>query len=154
MNNHRLIIFDNSLHTFVDCIQVISKKEENKLNISQWIQLKLHLGICSLCRLFEEQNKMIAKAFAYYKETNTILLPEEKKQQIIEAVLSTIDWLYQIALLNIFKCLALSLNIRIPSFNVMYSSWCCDLLRLLISNNIFQCLIISFHPKNKEWVGS
>lgn len=37
-----------------------SKKEEGKLNWIEKIQLRSHLAICSLCRLFEVQSQIIA----------------------------------------------------------------------------------------------
>jgi len=57
----------------------ISLKEERKLSVKQQIQLWLHLGICSLCKLFYRQNKIITQHAARLQEhTQAELSPEEK----------------------------------------------------------------------------
>lgn len=37
----------------------ISRKEEGRLSMVQRVQLWLHLATCSLCRLFNKQNRII-----------------------------------------------------------------------------------------------
>jgi hypothetical protein len=57
----------------------ISLKEERKLSLSQQIQLWLHLGICSLCKLFYRQNKIIIQQAAkLHEHTQAELSPGEK----------------------------------------------------------------------------
>jgi predicted anti-sigma-YlaC factor YlaD len=44
-------------------VDYLSKKEEGKLGTVQRFQLWRHLASCSLCRIFSEQNTVIARAF-------------------------------------------------------------------------------------------
>lgn len=66
-------------------VDYISKKEEGKLSLWQRIQLARHLAICSLCKRFAYQNKMIAGMFSNRDHTNH--LSEEDKKKITDAVL-------------------------------------------------------------------
>jgi predicted anti-sigma-YlaC factor YlaD len=67
-------------------VDLISKKEEGKLSVSQRFRLWKHLGECSLCRKFLAQNKLIAKAFKLQQDKET-RLTEKDKEQIIDAVI-------------------------------------------------------------------
>jgi predicted anti-sigma-YlaC factor YlaD len=67
-------------------VDLISKKEEGKLSVSQRFRLWKHLAECSLCRRFAGQNKLIAKAFKLQKGEET-RLTEKEKEQIIDAVI-------------------------------------------------------------------
>lgn len=63
---------------------LVSKKEEGKLSWIESIQLRSHMTICSLCRLFEQQSKLIAKhAKHMHGETP---LPEDQKKKIEQAL--------------------------------------------------------------------
>lgn len=55
----------------------ISKKEEGKLSLTQRIQLWMHFGICSLCKMFYRQNKIIIQK-ATKIETDETLTPQAK----------------------------------------------------------------------------
>ena len=48
--------------TCKQAVHYISKKEEGKLSAVQRFALWRHLAVCSLCRIFSQQNKIIAKA--------------------------------------------------------------------------------------------
>lgn len=66
----------------------ISKKEEGRLSASQRVALWRHLAICSLCRLFSKQNKMMSQAaqLSDLSTTQPALSPEEKEQLINEVL--------------------------------------------------------------------
>jgi len=57
-----------------------SKKEEGKLSWIGKIQLRSHMTICSLCRLFEQQSQIIAHHAKHAECTDT--LSEEAKRRI------------------------------------------------------------------------
>ena len=63
----------------------ITKKEEGKLSLGQRIQLWQHLLICSLCRLFNLQNKTITNNAVALANTEIILSVEEK-QTMVETI--------------------------------------------------------------------
>lgn len=56
-----------------------SKKEEGKLSWIEKILLRFHMTICSLCRLFEQQSKIIAHQ-AKHAECNDTLSEEAKNK--------------------------------------------------------------------------
>ena len=66
----------------------ISKKEEGRLSASQRVALWRHLAICSLCRLFSRQSKMMSQAARESDSLNALpgLSPEEKEQIINEVL--------------------------------------------------------------------
>lgn len=69
--------------TCKEAVDFISKKEEKKLSILQRFQLMRHLAVCSLCRLFEKQNKTMISSFSKPTgEQNNFLTPEEKEDII------------------------------------------------------------------------
>jgi hypothetical protein len=57
-----------------------SKKEEGKLSWIEKIQLRSHMTICSLCRLFEQQSLIIAHQAKHAECTDK--LSEEAKRRI------------------------------------------------------------------------
>ena len=62
---------------------MISKKEEGKLSLINHVQLWYHLFICSLCKLFYQQNTLIIKnATHLHKYIDVNLSPEQKKEMI------------------------------------------------------------------------
>ena len=74
--------------TCKQAVDYISKKEEGKLNPLQKIQLWRHLAICSLCRIFSEQNRLFAKmAGKSLKETK--VLSKDEKENIIDEILGS-----------------------------------------------------------------
>ncbi|CAN5655013.1 hypothetical protein BH10BAC2_BH10BAC2_01070 [soil metagenome] len=69
--------------TCMEATNFISLKEEGKLSLKQYIQLWLHLGICSLCKLFYRQNKIITKSTGKLHEHTTAKLSAAQKETII-----------------------------------------------------------------------
>jgi len=65
---------------------MISKKEEGKISFLERIQLWQHLLICSLCKLFMKQNKLITSVIREAEKKSAASLSEKEKQQIIDAV--------------------------------------------------------------------
>lgn len=65
---------------------MVSKKEEKKLSWREKFQLKLHLAICKMCRLFEKQSRRISKDAAQLHEHTTEALSTEKKQEMKTAL--------------------------------------------------------------------
>jgi hypothetical protein len=63
---------------------LVSKKEEGKLNWIESIQLRSHMAICSLCRLFEQQSNFIAKQAKQVDENAS--LTEHQKIKIIKTL--------------------------------------------------------------------
>jgi len=59
-----------------------SKKEEGKLSWVEKIQLRSHMTICSLCRLFEQQSQIIAHHAKHAECTDK--LSDEAKRRIQE----------------------------------------------------------------------
>ena len=74
--------------TCKQAVDYISKKEEGKLSPLQKIQLWRHLAICSLCRIFSEQNKLFAK-IAGKSILEKKVLSENDKEIIIDEVLGS-----------------------------------------------------------------
>ena len=69
-----------------EAVEFILKKEEGKLSV--WGQLRLwrHLAICSLCRIFSNQSKLINQALRQRKEKQ-YTLSDDEKEHIIRNVL-------------------------------------------------------------------
>jgi hypothetical protein len=64
--------------TCKQAVNYISKKEEGKLSAVQRFALWRHLAVCSLCRRFSDQNKVIGKAMREMNNSSVILTQEEK----------------------------------------------------------------------------
>jgi hypothetical protein len=63
---------------------LVSKKEQGRINLFDRITLQMHLGICSLCKRFEQQTGFIIKNT---KHTHTEeKLSDEVKDRIKEAL--------------------------------------------------------------------
>ncbi len=60
----------------------IVKKEEGGLSAKQRLQLWLHLSICSLCKLFMKQNKVITNTFHNNKQSSAFLSQSDKNKMI------------------------------------------------------------------------
>jgi predicted anti-sigma-YlaC factor YlaD len=67
---------------------LISKKEDGKLGFIDSIKLKLHLSICSACRLFENQSWFIKINANHSHEHLDVTLSEEAKQKLTTALKS------------------------------------------------------------------
>ncbi|MBC7587994.1 MAG: zf-HC2 domain-containing protein [Chitinophagaceae bacterium] len=63
---------------------LVSKKEDGKLSFLEKIQLRLHLSICSFCRLFAKQSFLIGNN-AKHAHT-TACLTNEQKEKIKELI--------------------------------------------------------------------
>jgi hypothetical protein len=63
---------------------LISKKEERRLTIIEWARLKFHLAICSYCKLFEQQTKMIGENVKHTHEYKDLKLSDVIKSKIIQ----------------------------------------------------------------------
>ena len=68
--------------TCKQAVHYISKKEEGKLSAAQRFALWRHLAICSLCRLFSQQNKTIVKALKEVHDSGPALKLEDKEEMI------------------------------------------------------------------------
>lgn len=76
-----------SVHlTCKQAVDYISKKEEGKLSSWQRVKLWQHLAICSLCRAFSAQNKIITHSFRHHLKFKKESLTEQQKNEIISAI--------------------------------------------------------------------
>ena len=64
----------------------ISRQEEKKLSPLQVLQLWLHLGVCSFCRLFKRQNKILTHATEQMQHYYDVSLSQFQKDSLIEAL--------------------------------------------------------------------
>ena len=64
----------------------ISRKEEGKLSPVQRMQLWLHLGVCTFCKLFYKQNKIITQQATHLHEHTTAQLSNAEKETIINRI--------------------------------------------------------------------
>lgn len=71
--------------TCKQAVDYISKKEDGKLSAGQRFRLWQHLAICSICRSFYKQNKIIRTAFANQPAEGE--LSDHDKERIIRSVL-------------------------------------------------------------------
>jgi hypothetical protein len=65
---------------------LISKKEEKAISFFDSIKLKLHLGVCNACRLFEQQSWFIKINAKHNHEQLDISLTDEAKEKISTAL--------------------------------------------------------------------
>lgn len=75
--------------TCKEATNFISLKEERKLSLKQYIQLWVHLGACSLCKLFYRQNKIITKSAGKLHEHTSAKLSPSQKEAIINKMKET-----------------------------------------------------------------
>ena len=68
--------------TCKQAVDYISKKEESRLSGTQRFALWRHLAICSLCRIFSVQNKVIAKAMSEADDQGIALTAAEKESML------------------------------------------------------------------------
>lgn len=61
---------------------LISVKEEGKLSFTQKVQLRAHLAICSMCKLFEKQSLFISKNARYLQEHIHAPLSSDAKEKM------------------------------------------------------------------------
>lgn len=67
-------------------VDYISKNEEGKLSVPQRLRLWQHLGVCSLCRTFNRQNKLLGSLFAKRPAGTVDGLTAADKEAIIQAL--------------------------------------------------------------------
>ena len=67
-------------------VDYISKKEEGKLSAAMRFALWRHLAVCSLCRIFSVQNKILRQAMTQEPGKE---LTHSEKEAIVKAVLET-----------------------------------------------------------------
>lgn len=60
----------------------ISKKEERKITLLQRYQLWRHFAVCSLCKLFYKQNKLLVSSLKQTSAYEETLANEEKAAMI------------------------------------------------------------------------
>ena len=61
----------------------ISQKEEGKLSLQQRWQLWIHLAMCTICRIFEKQNKVIISNTPHIHEHINASLSAAEKESIV-----------------------------------------------------------------------
>lgn len=64
----------------------ISRKEEGKLSLRKRWQLWQHLAICSFCKLFYKQNKIISNTAPHLQEDPDATLTPQQKEALISAL--------------------------------------------------------------------
>jgi hypothetical protein len=64
--------------------EYILKKEEGRLTLRQRYHLWRHLAVCTFCRLFQKQNKLINASFRQHGTHDH--LDEEFKESVIKAM--------------------------------------------------------------------
>jgi len=65
-------------------VDLISKKEEGKITLWQRFQLWNHFVECSLCKLFNLQNKSIVDSLPRLKNEPEELLSANEKKEIVD----------------------------------------------------------------------
>lgn len=70
---------------------LISLKEEGKLSLKQRVQLRAHLGVCSICKIFEKQTAMIGRTAKHAHEHKNDQLTEASKEKMQKNLQSFIE---------------------------------------------------------------
>lgn len=63
---------------------LVSKKEEHRLTLSEWAKLQLHLAICSYCKQFQKQTKIIGENATLAHKYRDLKLSDAIKSIIIQ----------------------------------------------------------------------
>ncbi len=80
MGEHLNVVMKKLLNiTCKEATLLLCKKEQNALSFFEMIKLRLHMGICSMCRLFEKQSLFI-KINAKHEHIHAILNKEVKEK--------------------------------------------------------------------------
>jgi hypothetical protein len=61
---------------------LVSKNEEQRLTLLEWLRLQFHLSICSFCKLFQKQTKQIGNHAAHVQDFKPMKLSETAKERI------------------------------------------------------------------------
>lgn len=64
----------------------ISKKEEGKITLQQRYKLWQHLAVCSLCKMFSKQNKVITSSLSSHQFHEHNKLDQDDKDAFIKAM--------------------------------------------------------------------
>lgn len=75
------------MYIMINCKQAgeyVSQREEGRLSFSKRMQLLLHLAICSFCRLFVKQTRLMKQCSAHACNNCEESLSSEEKQQLIQ----------------------------------------------------------------------
>ncbi len=65
---------------------LISMKEEGKLSFTQRLQLRMHLSVCSMCKLFEKQSLFISKNARHLHEHSDTPLSSDAKGRMSKVI--------------------------------------------------------------------
>lgn len=68
-------------------VDLISRKEEGRVNAGQRLRLYRHFEECSLCRLFNFQNKVLTTTVSREAQNMNIELPPADKERMINRIL-------------------------------------------------------------------
>jgi hypothetical protein len=63
---------------------LISKKEEHRLSLMEWVKLQFHLSICSLCKLFQKQTNLMSENAKHSHDYQQLKLSDATKAKIID----------------------------------------------------------------------
>ena len=64
--------------------QLIEKKQEMKLSLADRMKLKFHLMMCSICRTYEKQSKLLGEWLKQQGEFPSRIALDKLKQKIKE----------------------------------------------------------------------
>ena len=87
------LVFDQTIMRRISCkeaVDYILKEEEGKLTVLQKLNLWRHFTICSLCRIFYRQNKLVNQTLRQRQDA-VMPLSEDEKKNIIQNVLDKKD---------------------------------------------------------------
>lgn len=68
---------------------LIEKKQEKRLSVSEYLQLRYHLTGCSVCRLYRQQSEMINRVLRqrpFYPDTVEMAADTAYKQKLKEMI--------------------------------------------------------------------
>lgn len=77
--------------TCKEATKIIIEKEEASVSFTRRIQLWLHLGICTFCKIFQKQNKTINRMLKQMPENETEQLSGIEKNELIKMLESAND---------------------------------------------------------------
>ena len=72
--------------TCKQAVDYISRKEEGKLSTAQRFALWQHLAICTFCRAFNRQNRLLRSVFKKYVHEQKPVGEAVNKKALIEAL--------------------------------------------------------------------
>ena len=66
---------------------LVSKNEEHRLTLLEWARFQFHLAICSYCKLFQKQTKLIGDNIKHSHEFTDLKLSDSIKAKINEQLI-------------------------------------------------------------------